>query len=859
VVRQGGKILKPVGTPGDEIKTYITNWGASSNNPQTWTNLAETLASAGQYFATVVEEGNRVGKGPEDFGHYEKNYHYDFGGSMYDATLTDDKGNTVDTTSPIRFYCEKAFVIFVTDGLANYDNDWDVVTDVIGNYDGDTESDDCKYGDAGCSGQGKYFDDVAKYLYENDMRSDLEETINITTYVIGFQIDDPLLSSAATQGGGQYFTASNADQLTTALQSAVKDILDKVAAGNAVATISTSAESDDHLVRAKFLPVSWKGFLEAYTLPFTDGDTPVWEAGDILSNTSSGNRHIYTYRGSEITKKQEFISSNSALKTYLSNEWSVTETEAADLINYIRGDPTNEGGKYRDRNGWPLGDIIHLTPVIVGAPKLFFQENDYQTFRQDNSGRTTMAYVGANDGMLHAFRAKDDPNADCGAGGADAGSELCGGSEHWAFIPEVLHADLKELSGTCHKYYVDLPLLATDIYDSINGAWNTVLIGGNRLGGEGYFSLDVTDPSHDNFSILWDTIPFSGFKSSTIPVVGKVKVKEGEAGEIDKWVAVITSGYHEGTTVGKIAALNFTDGAKEAIWNDGTSDVDQLLTQTKGGTNPYYTLSSPAAVDSDNDGYLDLIYTGDTEGTLWKFYFDYVDKIWKKVALFNTGGQPITAKPSLVFDAEGRLRIFFGTGKYLIGFDKYNTTRNAFYSLVEDVVDTEDANDGHFTGTTAISKADDLVNVTPHIQDGDFNSLQDSVKQQIMDEGWYFELDDPGVNPAERTVSEALVIGGVAFFTSFTPNSDVCGYGGDSRLYAVDFEIGVTSTSVFGEETPTERYIELGSGLPSKPVYYFSAATKKSTILVQTSDAQLHEEDVDLESRSMAITSWRTD
>ncbi|MGB6279827.1 MAG: VWA domain-containing protein, partial [Syntrophobacteria bacterium] len=60
-IRQGGKLLKAVGTPGDEIKAYIDNWGDESNKPQTWTTLAETLAAAGQYFATVAVAGSHTG------------------------------------------------------------------------------------------------------------------------------------------------------------------------------------------------------------------------------------------------------------------------------------------------------------------------------------------------------------------------------------------------------------------------------------------------------------------------------------------------------------------------------------------------------------------------------------------------------------------------------------------------------------------------------------------------------------------------------------------------------------------------------------------------------------------------------
>ena len=208
-----------------------------------------------------------------------------------------------------------------------------------------------------------------------------------------------------------------------------------------------------------------------------------------------------------------------------------------------------------------------------------------------------MIYVGANDGMLHAFSASD-------------------GSETWSFIPEKIRPSLTNLTlEACHKYYVDLTATVSDVYDvawKTGGndwtAWKTVLLGGNRLGGDEYFALDITDPAADSVSILWDKMIFSGQKSSTIPFVGKVKVLKDKGGEVDKWLAIITSGYDEtdGRT-GMIAAVNFTDGTKETIWKEGHLE-NELATQAKSGANAYYTLTSPVAVDSDNDGYLDLIY-----------------------------------------------------------------------------------------------------------------------------------------------------------------------------------------------------------------------------------------------------------
>jgi type IV pilus assembly protein PilY1 len=1079
-VRQGGKLLKPVGTPGSEIKAYIDNWGPDSGVPSTWTNLAETLATAGQYFATVevagshtgsndaailtdsnadfvndgIEMGDlifnttdgsygaittvtatsitasltggsdnnwdtddsytttkKAGKGPAPFGYYGTAYHPDDPDSQcyyttgtlshgekpwldLDATIdsqpaefdnyvairtwdnfkendsarliylnlpvpatvyvayqrgktipawlgesytlteetvttsngsfdiyansfgagpvtlggnyqgisgdadytyfayvslpggindciasnTDDRGRYLDTTSPIQNKCQQSFTIFITDGEPSFDNDWDIVTDVIGNYDHDSDSGDRKYtGNRYDEGRTNYLDDVAKYLYDKDLRSDIEGKQNLVTYVVGFYTDFALLRQTAANGGGLYFTASNAAALNTALHRTITDILNRVSAGAAVSTITTSAASADYLIRAKFLPLSWQGFLEAFTQPYYDGKIPLWEAGQVLADRidleSAADREIFTYMGSQVTnKKQEFERDNSTLVEALNSEWSgAGESEIGDIIDFLRGDHSNDGGKYRDRKGWFLGDIISSTPSVVGPPRSFFLENDYQTFKSNNLSRATMIYVGANDGMLHAF----------------SGSN---GSEAWSFIPEHIRQYLTNLTlEACHKYYVDLSPTAYDVWDESwreNDAedkewtgWKTVLLGGNRLGGEEYFALDITDPAADSVSILWDKVLFSGQKSSTIPFVGKVKVQEGRGGEVDKWLAIITSGYDEtdGRT-GTVAAVDFTDGSKERIWTEGNSTVTELATQARSGSNPYYTLTSPVGVDSDNDGYLDLIYAGDTEGALWKFYYDYNETLWRKVKLFDTGGQPITARPTLVFDDQQNLRIFFGTGKYLVGGDKDDITQNAYYCLIdrkhEAFRPALDKNYQHYTVAPATPLGpSDLADITLLRTEGELSDylaeLTEAQQQGFIDKrdevGWYFELDDPAGEPGERVVDESVVVAGVSFFTSFYPNEDICGYGGDARLYAVDYKTGFIATS--GDHTTlhadtggtiTERYKALSVGLPSKPVFHRDLGTGVSSIMVQTSDTTVHVETVTLTGKLWGIGSWRT-
>ena len=84
-------------------------------------------------------------------------------------------------------------------------------------------------------------------------------------------------------------------------------------------------------------------------------------------------------------------------------------------------------------------------------------------------------------------------------------------------------------------------------------------------------------------------------------------------------------------------------------------------------------------------------------------------------------------------------------------------------------------------------------------------------------------------------------------------------------MYAVDYKTGFIATS--GDDTTlsadgggniTERYKDLGNGLPSKPVFYRDLSTGLSSIMVQTSDTTVHVETVTLTGKLWGIGSWRT-
>ncbi|MDR3353310.1 MAG: hypothetical protein LBO00_10010 [Zoogloeaceae bacterium] len=91
----------------------------------------------------------------------------------------------------------------------------------------------------------------------------------------------------------------------------------------------------------------------------------------------------------------------------------------ADLLEYLRGNTAKEAptGPYRNRNGKQMGDIINSAPLHVGPPaQANYGYGDYASIPEANKSsysnrrttsdqRASVVYVGANDGMLHAFNA----------------------------------------------------------------------------------------------------------------------------------------------------------------------------------------------------------------------------------------------------------------------------------------------------------------------------------------------------------------------------------------------------------------------------------------------------------------------
>jgi type IV pilus assembly protein PilY1 len=582
----GGRLHAGIGSTTPQVTAAL-----NAMAPNSWTPSAETLETAMEYFQ-------------------------------------DDSAS-----APITFACQQNFIVFVTDGYPTKD-----LSVSIGDADGDGQDPgDCTtigaIGYPASNDCSAWMDDVAYYMANHDMRPDLDGEQSITTYMIGFGIDAPLLQSTADNGGGMYLVAWELNSLVQALGTVIGDIVQRISSGAAVAVVSTEQGAGDRLYRGKFMPGQWRGYLESYSLPYAEGDTPAWEAGALLRDRNGGDRTIYTRLADNTTIP--FV-----------DEWAEdlnadmragSVDTAASIINYVRGD---ESAALRDRGGWKLGDLVYSTPLVVGPPSNFFLTESYQQFLMEHHDRQPTVYVGANDGMLHAFDGES-------------------GYERWCYVPRGVLGHLEDLAAPdyCHKSYVDLSPSAFDV--QLNGAWRTVLVGGLRGGGDSYFAIDVTDGTAP--TVLWETSVPALTQSFTEPTI----VRKGDATYL--WTG---SGPDAGGNA-YLSVLNIADGTLLATAHVSSGASTNLC-------------AAATVLDIDWDGDTDYVYQGDLQGNLYRFDVrDENPAVWSGDVLFD-GDQPIQTRPEIALGPNEAVMVYFGTGKYVQAADLATEDQQSFLCIKDD-------------------------------------------------------------------------------------------------------------------------------------------------------------------------------
>ena len=172
-----------------------------------------------------------------------------------------------------------------------------------------------------------------------------------------------LTSEWDTNGDGvpdTYFLVQNPLKLKDALKRAFDAIFKTNSSASNVIANSSSVSSTTRVFQARFNAVRWSGDLVAYPIT-SDGVSGNQDWNARLRMPAEGARKLFVRTTGGTTTLFEWSGLPSADKTLLGN--------SQDLVNYLRGDRTNEvqgsGGIFRTRaQDTVLGDIVHSAPSM---------------------------------------------------------------------------------------------------------------------------------------------------------------------------------------------------------------------------------------------------------------------------------------------------------------------------------------------------------------------------------------------------------------------------------------------------------------------------------------------------------------
>lgn len=493
---------------------------------------------------------------------------------------------------------------------------------------------------------------------------------------------------------------------------------------------------------------------------------------------------------------------------------SSSDTLGQSRLNYLRGDKSSEQGSsppgtFRTRTHL-LGDIEDSTPLYVGAPSALYQDGSYQSFQAANNKRDPMIYVGANDGMLHAFCASD--TATCTAG-----------VERFAFIPNGVFSRLINLTqptyNAAHKFYVNGSPVVGDVQFKVADTnWHTLLLGGLNNGGNSVYALDVTTPptSSDTEAsiakkVRWEFTDADLGRTFSRPTTARIKTGSGSSATT-QFVAIFGSGYNNADGKPYLYVVNAETGAliqKVDLCGASTKYCDSA--KANG-------LSSPVAVSPDGSGLVTMVYAGDLQGNLWRIDLPATGS-WSGTQVFKAkdslgNPQPITTMPVITLHPNapqmaGNL-VLFGTGRFLGAPDIADTSQQSVYGIWDNSWSTAPTRTDLVAQTIAqVTTAKTLVNGTNQIRVISSNPIDWTKKK-----GWYIDLPTSG----ERAVTDAILDSSRFIFTTykpFVPTTDECTGDGQSWLMLVDYATGGAPSKamfdLFGNKTYPKIDITDGS------------------------------------------------
>lgn len=538
---------------------------------------------------------------------------------------------------------------------------------------------------------------------------------------------------------------------------------------------------------------------------------PTWDAGQILTGShphttplvpvpTAANRKIFTHSrsasaGVAFIWGQLDAAVQTALKTHPATGVIESDTLGQQRLSYLRGDRSQEASLFRPRTS-VLGDMAAASLVLKGAPSPLVSDTSYAAFMAAHSARVPTLYVGANDGMLHAFRAADDA------------SDATSGRELFAYVPRAVSGKLNQLTepGYLRTAFVDGGLTVDEarVHRPSTGTveWATVLAGGLGGGAQGLYALDVTEP--DRFGaahVMWEFTdaddPDMGNLVAAPRIVPLAVAGASGTEPVLRWFVMASSGYNN-----YASDSHTSDTGRQALF---LLSLEKLPTEPWVLNGNYFKLiandsaftSATAAkglampgIARGPKGNALAAYAGDLQGNLWKFDLSGPSSTWAGTAatsvLFvasdSSGGrQPITVAPLVRPHPQGSFQLVFGTGQWLEPRDAWATGAQSLYGVW-------DAADGQTVRRAATASVNGLVarRVTPAASAGlaatlsgaDFHYGRSTAEAR----GWYADFPDN----AERLTVDPSALGGVVALNSALPGGDPCAATGRFNTYRLN-------------------------------------------------------------------------
>ncbi|BED89467.1 type IV pili system adhesin PilY [Pseudoalteromonas sp. MM1] len=834
----GGYIMAGLGSSHDTILGQIDKLPASGNTPVTETLWEAYLYMTGQ---TVWYGQNTILR--------------DFSVETNDNPLTPP-----DYISPFKQAygsaerCDNSInLILMTDGDPTQDNNRnDDIKDLYKQ----------KFGYNPSKTSSSYLAALAQIIHgTEDVEIDLyEDTPEVAdtgrVFTIGFgsgmsSKGKTLLEKTAELGGGEYLHADTSAELSEALNntiSRIREVNDSFSSPTVASNNVDQTRSRDAIYFAMFYPETgarWGGNLKKLamsgsTIVDSTGREAIGDDGLIkedartfwlpsnkpadgnlvaqggvnylLSSLDSQSRKLYIDSGGKIVdftfdrvKEILNIVSDAIGGIIPGTDIAISSTD----ISWARGmDVDNEDGDASsvDQRANIFGDPLHSKPVSI-----------------DYGDGNIRILVGTNAGFLHMFNDKGDSI-----------------EEEWAFMPAELLKNIPSLrtnQANTKVYGMDGPIsvffnnkslnsdgLNDGVIDASKGdeVW---AFAGMRRGGKNYYALDISSP--DKPKQLWSKPIVGGSdgfeylaQTWSKPQIAYIKAFGDEP------LLVFGGGYD----TNKDNAIRSEDETGTGIYIVKAKTGERVWALTPEDNNfkgKHSIAADIATLDSDYDGYIDRLYATDTGGNIWRVDMPGADKnsfshyklaelgsslatqdrrffykplvartMFSKVSKTSYGGEEITTRLDTPYDA-----IVIGSGNRS---NPLATNEQDHLYMIRDEHTVTQTFDSQNTPDPIVPSDLMLMNDDP------FGNALDNVDEFVELEadlagfkGWRYELSN-----GEKSLAAATVVGGVAYYTSFTPalesDKNQCSLtGGGGAMYAFHLHYG---TKVYDQLKFTTSY-----------------------------------------------------